>query len=91
MVQFGQKLPVLPSWEIANRLELMPEENQGYFSRERRSNEGFFCSDDRILLGLIAASLVLPPLADEPARGRPIGHPKHHKPSCFRQGARSLA
>jgi hypothetical protein len=31
------------------------------------------------------------PLADEPARGRPIGHPKHHKPSCFRRGARSLA
>jgi hypothetical protein len=22
-------------------------------------------------------------LADESARGRPIGHPKHHKPSCF--------
>src|SRR6202045_561972 len=25
------------------------------------------------------------PLADEPARGRPIGHPKHHKPPCFRR------
>jgi hypothetical protein len=31
------------------------------------------------------------PLADEPARVRPIGHPKHHNRSCFRQGARSQA
>ena len=30
-------------------------------------------------------------LQQQPARGRPIGHPKHHKASCFRQGARSLA
>src|SRR6202022_3235127 len=36
------------------------EENQSHFSRATEANEGVFCSDDRILLGLIAASLVLP-------------------------------
>jgi hypothetical protein len=30
-----------------------PEENQGHFSRVARSNEGAFCSDERVLLGLI--------------------------------------
>jgi len=37
-----------------------PEENQGHFSRVARSNEGAFCSDERVLLGLVAAPLVLP-------------------------------
>jgi hypothetical protein len=61
MVQFSQKLPVLASFgKLQNWLELIPEENQGHLSRERRGNEGVFCSDDRILLGRVAASLVLP-------------------------------
>jgi hypothetical protein len=61
MAQFSQKLPVLASFgKLQNWLELIPEEDQGHLSRERRGNEGVFCSDDRILLGRVAASLVLP-------------------------------
>src|SRR5271166_4359553 len=41
------------------------------------------------LEAILQPTHALDPLADEPARGQPIGHPKHHKPSCFRQGTRS--
>jgi len=43
----------------------MSEENHGHLSRERRGNGGVFCLDDRILLGRIAASLVLPLIQTE--------------------------
>jgi hypothetical protein len=61
MVQFSQKLSVLASFgKLQNWLELIPEEDRGHLSRERRGNEGVFCPDDRILLGRVAAPLVLP-------------------------------
>ena len=37
-----------------------PEGNQAHFSQVCRSNEGVFYSENRILLGLVAASLLLP-------------------------------
>jgi hypothetical protein len=48
------------SGKLESRLKPTSEENKRHFSRATEANEGFFCSDDRILLGLIAASLVLP-------------------------------
>jgi hypothetical protein len=48
------------SGKLESRLKPTSEENQRHFSRATEVHEGVFCSDDRILLGLIAASLVLP-------------------------------
>src|SRR6516225_4490855 len=44
--------------KLESRLGPQPEENQAHFSQACRSNEGVFCSENRILLGQVAASLV---------------------------------
>jgi hypothetical protein len=58
MVQFGQKLPVLPLFGNMEGLEPKADEHQGHVGRARGSKESVFRSDDRVLLGLVAASLV---------------------------------
>ena len=58
IVQFGQKFPVLPLLgNMESRLEPKPEVNQGHLGRARGRMRAFR-SDDRVLLGLVAASLV---------------------------------
>jgi hypothetical protein len=55
MVQLGGKLPVLPLFGNMESLEPKPDEHQGM---SLESKESVFRSDDRVLLGLVAASLV---------------------------------
>ena len=47
-------------WEIGKPAKADARREPEIFQPSDGSNEGVFCSDDRILLGLIAASLVLP-------------------------------
>jgi hypothetical protein len=54
MVQFGQKLPVLPFWEIGSRLKTTTEKKRGISVERTKAMKAF----SGILLGLIAASLV---------------------------------
>jgi len=46
MVQFGQKLPVLPFWEIGSRLKPTTEKKR-HFSRANESNESVFWNSIR--------------------------------------------
>jgi hypothetical protein len=48
---------------MERQLEPKSEENEGHFSRARGSNESVFSGQNRVLLGLVAASLVQPHVA----------------------------
>jgi hypothetical protein len=57
MLQFGEKLPVLPLWEIGKPAKTETRREYATFQSSDGSSVSVFCSDDRVLLGLIAASL----------------------------------
>jgi hypothetical protein len=58
MVQFGQKLPVLPLFGNMESLEPKPDEHQGMPLERAEAKRAFFGQMIECLLGIIAASLV---------------------------------